>query len=65
MDRGGEVRRNGWVDVLVFCLAQAIVSENGFIGGGEGEVMEKGESCLHLFTMRSCARVNALSLQPR
>jgi hypothetical protein len=55
MDRGGEMRRNGWVDVLVFCLAQVIVSENGFIGGGEGEVMEKGECCLHLFTMRSCA----------
>jgi hypothetical protein len=55
MDSGGGIRRNRWVDVLVFRLVQAIIGENGFIGGGEGEVTEKGECCLHLFTTRSCA----------
>jgi hypothetical protein len=48
------MQRNGWVNALVFHLAQVIVSENIFVGSSEGEVVGKGVYCLHLFTMLDC-----------
>ncbi|KAH9957531.1 hypothetical protein BC827DRAFT_1157245 [Russula dissimulans] len=52
MDRR-EVNREEWVvDVLAFHVAQAIVGENGFVGGGEGVVAGRGECCLCALTCR-------------
>jgi hypothetical protein len=48
-----EVNGNRWeVDILAFRIAQAIVGENGFVGGGEGVVAEGGDVCLCVLTRR-------------
>jgi hypothetical protein len=52
MDRK-EVNREEWVvDVLAFRLAQAIVGEDGFVGGGDGVVAGGRECCLCVLTCR-------------
>jgi hypothetical protein len=52
MDRQEVDRAERVVDVLVFRLAQAIVGEDGVIGGVEGVVAEGGEGCFGVLTSR-------------
>ncbi|KAH9953832.1 hypothetical protein BC827DRAFT_1246014, partial [Russula dissimulans] len=64
MDRK-EVNRAEWaVGVLVFRLAQAIVSEDGFDGGGEGVVTGKREWLFWCVDISPCACVCRCSDEP-
>jgi hypothetical protein len=38
------------MNILAFCLAQAIVGEDSFVGGGEGVVAGEQGSCLCILT---------------
>ncbi|KAH9954834.1 hypothetical protein BC827DRAFT_1158550 [Russula dissimulans] len=42
-----ERHSKGAMNILAFCLAQAIVGEDGFFGGGESVVAGEQGSCLH------------------
>ncbi|KAH9956740.1 hypothetical protein BC827DRAFT_1385898, partial [Russula dissimulans] len=49
-----EVNREEWViDVLAFCLAQAIVGKDGFVGGDEGEPKSLFQVALDDFEKKS------------
>jgi hypothetical protein len=64
MDRR-EVNREEWMlDVLAFCIAQAIVGEDGFVGGGEGVVVGEREWLLWCVDISPCACVCGRSDEP-
>jgi hypothetical protein len=57
MDRR-EVNREEWmIVILVFCIAQAIVGEDSFVGGGEGIVAGEQEWLFWHVDISPCACV--------